>query len=390
MKKYNRLFTSVRVVLIFFSLGTVSGLQAGNRSSSVLKLYNQPESPGKSDGWNEVLPEEGESPVQLVSARISKVPTTNAAKTYVVRKGDTIFGVAKRNGVSAQQFMKINKLSESSVLRQGQKVIISPAKGRATNPQTRHGTSNDDADSIPHTVKKGETLSKIANTYGISASSLVTVNRFPEGATLLPGRVIRIPVQGQSASRANSPNVLMERPVSVSRQSYQVKGQDTFYSLARYYGVTVKELRDANPGVDPTKLKEGMTLKIPVKGQRVKNEIKEDVEEEPANTPEPTARELHSRAPKITTKSRMKLGDTVIVDEHSEIKSHTVDPYFEYTVEPGDTWEAIAADFKTSVLEIQRINRMENTELENGFTLQVPRTRLAPKTSKPSLAHREG
>ena len=46
-----------------------------------------------------------------------------------------------------------------------------------------------------------------------------------------------------------------------------VKG-DTFSQIAKASGVSVSALAKANPGVDPTKLKIGQVLHIPVAGQK--------------------------------------------------------------------------------------------------------------------------
>lgn len=46
---------------------------------------------------------------------------------------------------------------------------------------------------ITHTVKKGETLSRIAKKYGASVSTLVSYNRIPDPNRINVGQVIKIP-----------------------------------------------------------------------------------------------------------------------------------------------------------------------------------------------------
>ncbi|MFT4031762.1 MAG: LysM peptidoglycan-binding domain-containing protein [Siphonobacter sp.] len=46
--------------------------------------------------------------------------------------------------------------------------------------------------------------------------------------------------------------------------SYTVQGGQTFYSIASRYGMSESRLKEANPGVDPSKLAAGKTLKVPV------------------------------------------------------------------------------------------------------------------------------
>ena len=45
---------------------------------------------------------------------------------------------------------------------------------------------------------------------------------------------------------------------------YTIQSGDTFYSIAKKYNITVQQLQDANPGVDPAKLQIGQQIVLPV------------------------------------------------------------------------------------------------------------------------------
>jgi hypothetical protein len=49
------------------------------------------------------------------------------AKTHVVQKGDTLFGISRKYGVPADQLMKANKLGPKDAIKPGQQLVI-PAK----------------------------------------------------------------------------------------------------------------------------------------------------------------------------------------------------------------------------------------------------------------------
>ncbi len=49
---------------------------------------------------------------------------TKAPKYYTVRKGDTIYAVANRNGVTVNRLMQVNGISKNSGLRPGQKLVL--------------------------------------------------------------------------------------------------------------------------------------------------------------------------------------------------------------------------------------------------------------------------
>ncbi|HIQ39942.1 MAG TPA: LysM peptidoglycan-binding domain-containing protein [Sulfurivirga caldicuralii] len=56
--------------------------------------------------------------------RLTKAHATGKAVTHIVRKGDSLWVVAKRYGVSTDRLKRWNRLSDNSILRPGQKLII--------------------------------------------------------------------------------------------------------------------------------------------------------------------------------------------------------------------------------------------------------------------------
>jgi murein DD-endopeptidase MepM/ murein hydrolase activator NlpD len=98
-----------------------------------------------------------------------------------------------------------------------------------------------------HTLKKGETLYRIARTYDLPVDVLVRFNAIADPSLLREGTKIRIP-----ASRT-------------------VEKGDTLYSIARGAGVSLESLLSMN-GIDPSAtLKIGQTLYIPPAETRPQN-----------------------------------------------------------------------------------------------------------------------
>lgn len=75
------------------------------------------------------------------------------SKSYVVRKGDTLYSIAKRANLSVSKVKSLNNL-KSNTIAVGQTLYLAPT----------------------HTVKKGETLYRIAKDNNISVSKLKTLN----------------------------------------------------------------------------------------------------------------------------------------------------------------------------------------------------------------------
>lgn len=109
-----------------------------------------------------------------------------------------------------------------------------------------------------HIVQPKETLYGIARQYGVGVMDLVNWNNLDLQQGIKPGQVLKLS-DGQP---------VMEDPVAsnqpVEALEHEVKATDTVYSIARKYGVTIKELMDWNNKKDFT-LSIGERLKIPHK-----------------------------------------------------------------------------------------------------------------------------
>lgn len=105
-----------------------------------------------------------------------------------------------------------------------------------------------------HTVQQGETLYSIARQYNLGVMDLVNANNLNLQESIKPGQVLKL---SESQSIENSV-VTPEKPLETE---HQVKPTDTLYSIARQYGVTIKELMEWNNKKDFT-LSVGERLKV--------------------------------------------------------------------------------------------------------------------------------
>jgi hypothetical protein len=141
------------------------------------------------------------------------------------------------------------------------------------------------ADGTPvrfHKVQKGETFWSIAaREYGDGslATKLQDYNkavspdavklalnsdlRIPPIEVLKPGAVAKVPA-GTSVAKVDAPKADAKAAARVA-STYQIQKGDTPYAIARKQGIKVAELLNYNGIKDPSALKPGQTLKIPVK-----------------------------------------------------------------------------------------------------------------------------
>ncbi|NBB79335.1 MAG: LysM peptidoglycan-binding domain-containing protein, partial [Verrucomicrobia bacterium] len=87
-------------------------------------------------------------------------------ETYTVKRGDNLWTIANRNNVSLNDLYAANGLNKNSILRVGQEIQI-PVEGSTASVNTVTADSYQPTsfteESTTYTVKRGDTLSKIAD-----------------------------------------------------------------------------------------------------------------------------------------------------------------------------------------------------------------------------------
>jgi len=98
----------------------------------------------------------------------------NDKATHTVQSGETLSIIAETYGLKTATLMWENNLSERSVLKVGQTLVIPPVDG------------------VTHTVKSGQNLDKIATLYGIDKANILKQNALAD-ETVIAGQNIYIP-----------------------------------------------------------------------------------------------------------------------------------------------------------------------------------------------------
>jgi LysM repeat protein len=106
-----------------------------------------------------------------------------------------------------------------------------------------------------YVVRKGDTLSEIADRTGVRISQLRMANRL-RGNLISAGQTLHIPTTRKVASAASKNNV-----VAVNEFTHRVNRGDTLWTIANRYGTSVKQLRRANSRASDS-LQVGQVIKI--------------------------------------------------------------------------------------------------------------------------------
>lgn len=147
---------------------------------------------------------------QQPSAKAAPVAAsvTSPASSYVVRKGDSLERIARRNGCSASALCKANGLKSTSVIHPGQRLKLpvrsAPAAQQTAAPAASKSTSVPQtarvSGSSTYQVSQGETFSSISRKHRIPVAALLAANPDVKPTQLRPGQTIRL-----SGSPAPSP-----------------------------------------------------------------------------------------------------------------------------------------------------------------------------------------
>lgn len=143
-----------------------------------------------------------------------------------------------------QELVNINNLSNPNLIYPGEVL-------RITTNSSSHGEETRGTGSIIYTVKRGDTLSQIANAYGVSVSHIVEMNNIQNPNLIYPGEKLRI-------TESSNTNL---NPVTRNNY-YTVQTGDTLSGIALKYGVTVNYLVNLNGIRNPNLIYPGQMIKI--------------------------------------------------------------------------------------------------------------------------------
>ena len=104
---------------------------------------------------------------------------------------------------------------------------------------------------IPYRIQAGDTFFRLARRFNTSVGAIISANPLVNPERLQIGQLICIPRQPQF-------------PPCPQGNFYTIRAGDTFYSLARRFNVSLADLLEANPGVNPERLFVGQVVCIPL------------------------------------------------------------------------------------------------------------------------------
>lgn len=166
-----------------------------------------------------------------VSQLLGATPTNQTL--YVVKPGDTLYRIASLYGVTVSAIVEANNIVNPNLIYPNQVLIIP--------------TSTPSTSTVTYTVQPGDTLYRIAGTYGTTVSAIVAANNIANPDLIYPGQVLVIP----------------STTTPTTQIRYVVVPGDTLYRIALRYDTTVSAIVLANNIANPDLIHPGQVLIIP-------------------------------------------------------------------------------------------------------------------------------
>ena len=311
-----------------------------------------------------IVPAEAGTQVTTALAALAREPKHGVASLegrtfHVVKKGDTLAGIAKKYGVDQKDIVDANKIRLATRLSIGKKLLIPTdvSVDNAEEPQSTPrapDTANVPSEKAPapvpvpprkYRVKKGDTLFKIAADSNVSLEALQRENSLDKHARIHVNQELVIPGTG-AVPEAKTPQTT----------THVVSKGETLAVIAQEYGVNVDDIIAMN-SLASTTIHIGDKLLV-----ARASDGKPPVEAKPGPAPAP------AKAP---------------------AKVAPAGPSGIYTVVAGDTLSGVAAKHKMKLKALRDANGLDDdTPINVGQHLTVSGEAVAPgpKTEEVAVA----
>ena len=170
-------------------------------------------------------------------AALESIPPEDRVRfvTYTVRRGDTLSQIARRYRTSVTALADTNHIGRRYLIKPGQVLTVPVPEGtvpqRSSSPNRLAELAASNGGSV-HVVQAGDTLSEIADAYGVSLGNLRDWNGLGRRSLIHPGQ--KLVVETESAATEDG------------RLVYRVQRGDTLAKIARRFSVSVADLQRWN------------------------------------------------------------------------------------------------------------------------------------------------
>jgi len=185
----------------------------------------------------------GERALQAVNTIARYVPPEATYVYHYVRRGETVSGIAGRYRTSISAIARANNLGRRYLIRPGQRLRVPTRYGSAySTARTRQLEKQ--GDNLVYTVKRGDTLYHIAQSFLTSVQNIKRLNS-------LRGDMLQV---GQK--------LIIHADAAEGTTFYTVKSGDTPFKIAQRFGMNLNRLLTLNGLNTRSKIYPGQKLRV--------------------------------------------------------------------------------------------------------------------------------
>jgi membrane-bound lytic murein transglycosylase D len=231
---------------------TISQLKEWNNLSSN-RIYKGRKLIIYSDGYKN-------SSVSEVNNNSKSNITTSSS--YRVRRGDTISEIALKYGITTLQLRKWNDLKSNKIIV-GQILKI---HGKETVKSLGDNTAKKSANTYNYTIKKGDTISEIAEQFNVTMNDLKNWNNLSSNKLIAGKTLIIYSDNGPNSRSENSMNSVTSNSLKLNSKTdssriHKVAQGESLWTIAKKYKIFVSDIMAWN-NLTSDRVKVGQKLKI--------------------------------------------------------------------------------------------------------------------------------
>lgn len=328
------------------------------------------------------------------------ISSNHPEKTHEVLPKETLYGIAKQHNITIEDLYKINPDLEKEGLKIGQTIKIpqtaldnfavtkEPEKAIEVKKPvvSKKNVSKEELVVVPKEDKKTEipnegieyevlpkeSLYSIAKKYGIKLADLQNANSTLGSKGLRVGQKIIVPVKADANSSLVIEKVTEKKDVKTEKEvavlpkivvdekkpetgiTREVLPKESFYSIAKQYGITVSQLKKANPELENKPLKAGQKIVVPLKDYANSSLVVE----------------------KAVEKKEVKTQKEVAAVPQDAVEEKKPETDMTHEVLPKETKYGIAKQYGLTVAELEKQNPNIAKKLLVGSRLKISTSKV--------------
>jgi LysM repeat protein len=192
--------------------------------------------------------------------------------SYTVERGDSLWSIAKKHGITVAELAKLNSVTTGTALKPGRKLIV-PGKPGAASAATAPAATTVSAPPAPvtrpangevlkHTVTSGESLGVIARKYGVSVGELAAANSITDPSKVRVGQSLVIPGGKAPAKGATTVKSSSSPAKTAGTPATETPAKTETPPVTHFDLTPPPPGQDLDAGLKPTENNEAPTIKV--------------------------------------------------------------------------------------------------------------------------------